>query len=379
MAEHDTADKTEQPTPKRLREAREKGQVPRSRELSAALVMSGAGTTLALGLGGIGEHAIGWMREALRVEVEIHAVAPALDAAFCRLLVGGLMVVSPVLIVCLLVALLAPALIGGWNFSVQALQPQWSRLDPIKGLGRVFSSRGLMELLKALLKFLVVGTIAVVSLLRMGPELLALSSMSGATGLVHGMWLVALALLWCSAGLLLIAGIDVPFQLWQHHRQLRMTRQEVRDEFKETEGSPEVRGRLRRMQEEAARRGMLKDVPTADVVVTNPAHFAVALRYREGRDRAPVVVARGGDLLAMEIRRIAEGACVPVVEQPMLARALYHNCRVGQEIPVVLYAAVAQLLGYVMQLAAGVRDASLPRIAVPEELTVPAHERGRED
>ena len=379
MADQDDADKTEQPTPKRLREAREKGQVPRSRELSAAAVVAAAGLAMYWGVGGLGERALAWMRDALRFEIRIDGGAPDLDQAFAALFMSAMGVVLPVLGICLLVALLTPALIGGWNFSVKALAPDFSKLDPIKGLSKLFSRNGLMELVKALLKFSVVGAIAIFALGRFAGELLGLSSEPGMAGLAHGLELIGLALVWFSGGLMLIAAVDVPFQLWQHNEQQKMTRKEVRDEMKEAEGSPEVKARLRRLQEEAAQQRMMQDVPGADVVVTNPTHFAVALKYTEGRNRAPVVVAKGTDLIAAEIRGLAGSSRVPIVEVPMLARALYHNVRIGDEIPAVLYKAVALLLGHVMQLrlapALGAAP-SAPAIEVPEELTRPPSERG---
>jgi flagellar biosynthetic protein FlhB len=265
---------------------------------------------------------------------------------------------------------LAPLAIGGWNFSAEALTPRWDRLDPIAGLQRVFSVRGLLELLKSLARFLVIAVIAVLVLRHQFAQFAGLSTEPLRAGITHALSLSGAALIFLGGGLALIAGIDVPLALWQHHRGLRMTREEIRQEAKETEGNPEVRGRIRRVQQEMARRRMMEEVPRADVVITNPTHYAVALRYDDTRMRAPIVVAKGADLVAQRIRQIATEHGVPLVEAPPLARTLHAGCEIGDEIPARLYAVVAQVLTYVYQLRtarrAGASAPSAPRFEVPE-------------
>jgi flagellar biosynthetic protein FlhB len=345
-------ERTERATPKRLKEAREKGQVPRSTELStAAVCIAAAAAIYSLGRLAAGSFA-DLMRDTLSLRpatvMAEDAIWPALSTAGAR----ALWIVLPILGATFLAALAAPIAIGGWNFSAAALTPKFSKLNPATGLGRIFSSRGLMELGKGMAKVAVVGVIGWVLLRGLTPQLMGLSAEPLPGAIAHAAQLCGYALLVLVCGLAAIAAFDVPFQLWQHAKDLRMTREEVREEFKESEGSPETRGRIREAQRALARGRMLQDVPKADVVVTNPTHYAVALRYDEGRMRAPIVVAKGTDLLALKIREIATDSGVPIVEAPPLARALHKNVDIGREVPAALYVTVAQVLTYVYQLRA---------------------------
>lgn len=367
MAESESAqERTEQPTPKRLREAREKGQVARSRELATFLVMTaGAAALLASGapmarrLAGVFHSALQPGRERL---FDPQAMLEVLAGAVQE----GLLALAPLFIVVAAAAVLAPLALGGWVFSTQALAFKWEKLDPIKGLKRIFSSRGLMELIKALAKF---GLICAVAAWLGWTQLERMWGLGGAAlapALAEAARLVGGSLLWLSLALAAIAAVDVPFQLWNHARQLRMTRQEVRDEFKETEGRPEVKSRLRDLQRALAQRRMMAEVPKADVVVTNPQHYAVALRYQPERGGAPRVVAKGVDRVAARIRAVAAAHGVPQVAAAPLARALYHATELEQEIPAGLYVAVAQVLAYVYGLRAG-QDAPPPTdLPIPE-------------
>jgi flagellar biosynthetic protein FlhB len=247
-------------------------------------------------------------------------------------------------------AILAPLAHGGWVFSPQAIAPNFDRLNPVSGLGRIFGLQGLSELVKALLKFVVVGVIAGGVGLWLLKDALALGMMAPGAGIAKSAHILGLALLLMSAGLIVIAAVDAPFQWWQHHRQLKMTREEIREEMKETDGRPEVKQKIRELQRKYSKRRMMQDVPRADVVVTNPTHYAVALKYDARRMKAPRVLAKGRDLVALEIRRLAEANRVPVFEAPPLARVLYGSTDVGREIPQGLYLAVAQVLSYVYQL-----------------------------
>lgn len=281
---------------------------------------------------------------------------PALAAAAAE----GLRAAMPVLLLIMLAAIMAPLVLGGWSFSTESLAPKLERLNPLEGFKRMFSMRSLIELAKALAKFGTVAAIAALVLWNDAQELLALGREPTAMAIGHAIKLSGQGLLAISAGLLLIAGIDVPYQLWQYAKQMKMSREEIRQEMKESEGSPEVKGRIRQIQQEMARQRMMQDVPKADVVVTNPTHFAVALRYDEKRMRAPIVVAKGVDLVAARIREVAGEHNVAVFEAPPLARVLYRNVDIGGEIPSSLYVAVAQVLSYVFQLRVAKRSGMQP-------------------
>jgi len=359
MAANDQ-EKTEQPTQKRRDESRRKGQVPRSTELNAAAVVliAGAGlhvlgASLAGGLQDLMQSGLALTREQSLDETRALGI-------FAGALKGALMTCAPVLGLTLAAALLAPLSIGGWNLSFSALAPDFSRLSPAAGLKRVFSMRGLTELGKAFAKFGLVGLFAVLFLMSKSDEMLKLGSEPTAAAIGHAVSLSGQALLVFAAGLAVIAAIDVPLQLWQHNQQLRMSRQEIRDEMKESEGSPETKGRIRHMQQEVASRRMMQEVPKADVVVVNPTHYAVALRYDDKRMRAPVVVAKGADAIAARIREVATENLVPIFEAPPLARALYRNVDIGSPIPATLYVAVAQVLTYIYQLRAARRAGAEP-------------------
>ena len=361
MAENENdQERTEQPTAKRLEKAREEGQVPRSHELNAAAVLLVAAGSLHFLGGSIAATLFDIMRSALSVS-PAEAVDPALalSAASAELL-RALIACAPILGLTLIAAFVAPLTLGGWNLSFAALVPNFTRLDPIAGFGRFFSAQGAVELGKAFGKFLVVGVVAVVVLRKQSSQLLALGAQPLPVGIAQTVTLASDALLAVSGGLALIAAIDVPWQLWQYSHKLRMTREEIRQELKEAEGAPEVRMRIRRAQRDFARRRMMHEVPKADVVVVNPTHFAVALRYDDARMRAPLVVAKGTDLIAARIREIATEHSVPIFEAPPLARALYHNVEIGGEIPGTLYVAVAQVLTYIYQLKAARTSGARP-------------------
>ncbi|MFM2288463.1 MAG: hypothetical protein RL684_1606 [Pseudomonadota bacterium] len=350
MADDDDNERTESPTQKRLDDARKRGQVPRSRDLSAAAV------TLA---GGIGLYSLGslmggglahLMHDALAFRGPEAMADGQMLVALGHAAAQGLLAVAPILGILLAAAVLAPLAIGGWNFSTQALAPDFSRLDPIAGFGRVFSLQGVFELFKSLARFGVVAGVAVIVLRHQFHAYAQLGTEPVRAGILHALSMAGAALIALGGGLAAIAAVDVPLALWQYHRSLRMSREEIRQEARESEGSPETRSRVRQMQQEMARKRMMNDVPKADVVITNPTHYAVALRYDENRMRAPVVVAKGADLMAQRIRELATEHGVPLVEAPPLARALHAGCDLGDEIPARLYAAVAQVLTYVYQL-----------------------------
>jgi flagellar biosynthesis protein FlhB len=363
-------ERTEQATPKRLEEARKKGQVPRSTDLSTAAVTIAAAVTIyALGKGAAGQFA-DLMHDALSIAPERAVDAQMMWPALRDTAARAILIILPILGATFVAALVAPIAIGGWNFSGQALMPQFSRLNPATGIKRVFSSRGLVELGKGIAKVSVVGITGYVLLKGMTAQIGGLSSepVTGAIG--HSASLAGYSLLVLCCGLAIIAAVDVPFQMWQHARDLRMTREEIKQEYKESEGSPETRGRIREAQRALARGRQLQEVPTADVVITNPTHFAVALKYDEKKMRAPLVIAKGTDLLALKIREIATESGVAIVEAPPLARALFRSVEIGREVPAALYVAVAQVLTYVYQLRAAREKGAQPPPA-PTDIQLP--------
>jgi len=360
MAENDLTDRTESATPKRLEDARKRGQVPRSPELgAAAVVLTMAASLMVLGPGVVGRMAA-LMRQGLSYDgpqmLDEHAAFGALEG----FVIDALLALAPVLGLVMVAALAAPLALGGWNFSTEALGFKFERIDPLAGVGRMFSTRSLAELVKSIAKFSAVGLVASLMLWNETDEILALSRQAIVPAMAGALRLCAQALLAMAAALALIAAIDVPYQLWQHARQLRMTREEVRQEHRESEGSPEVKGRIRQAQQALARRRMMAEVPKATVVVTNPTHFAVALRYDERRNGAPILVAKGADDVAARIREVAAEAGVPLVSAPPLARVLFRNVDIGVEIPASLYVAVAQVLTYVMHLRAAMSQGLAP-------------------
>jgi flagellar biosynthetic protein FlhB len=360
MAENENGqDQTEQPTQKRLDDARSSGQVPRSRDLSTAAVVLIAGIGIRVAGTGMANGFAGLMRSGLALSrdqmLDENRLLPDLVALGARALTAT----APILGLTLAAALLSPLAIGGWNLSFQALAPDFNRLNPIAGLQRLFTMRGVTELMKAYAKFLLIGVVAVLFLRAKAGELLSLGNEELNAAIVHSVRLTGDAVLALSGALVLIAGIDVPLTLSQYTKQLRMSRQEVKQEARESDGSPEVKGRIRRMQQDAARRRMLQEVPTADVVITNPTHYSVALRYDETRMRAPIVVAKGADEVAANIRRIAGEHKVPVFEAPPLARVLFRDVDLNEEVPSTLYVAVAQVLTYVLQLRSAARNGAV--------------------
>ena len=371
MAEEQTGqERTEEPTTRRLQQAREKGQVARSRELNTLLML----LPCAVALWVTGELAMDAVTRLFTGALTPPATAMKATAevgAFLGYgLLSGLEMIVPFLALTVVVALLGPASMGGLIFSLQSMTPGLDKLDPIKGLGRIFSRKSLVELVKSLMKFFLVSGVAVLVLLSFEREVMGLISLPVGEGIAQAGRMIMLTLILLSASLILVVAVDVPFQLWDHNRKLRMTKQEVKDEMKETDGNPEVKGKVRQRQREIADRRMLADVPTADVVITNPTHFSVALKYDQSGTMAPQVIAKGADLMAMQIRHIARANDILIYEEPPLARALYASTEVGDEIPGNLFLAVARVLAYVFHIRKALATDYIPRpasIELPEE------------
>ena len=370
MSETERHDKTEQPTQKRLDDARSEGRIPRSRDLTAAAVMITAGIALKMIGDSAGSQLGHMMRAGLSIPREKLMDERLLAGAFGDLALMALYAVAPLLGLTMVAAIGAPMVLGGWSFSAKALSPDFSRLNPVSGVARMFSIRSWVELAKSLAKFAIVGGAGTLVLWLNMDALLGLGREPVHAAIGHAMSITGAALIALTCALVLIAAVDVPFQLWDYNREMRMTREEIRQEHKESEGSPEVRGRIRALQREMAERRMMNDVPTADVIVVNPTHYAVALRYDDSTMRAPQVVAKGVDLMAARIREVASDHKVPIFEAPPLARALHRSVEIGDEIPAELYVAVAQVLTYIFQLRAAQRDhqglPALPKIETPD-------------
>jgi len=370
MAEDSDQEKTEQPTGKRLDDARKKGQIARSRELNTFAMLIVSATLLLIQGEKIGKGLLGMMRADFQLSRETIFDPGSLTLYFKQAMIDGLMLVAPFFALMVVVAIIAPISMGGWIFSWEAISPKLEKMDPIKGIPRLFAMRGLIEMLKALLKILLVFAVAVALYRSYISELLGLGVESPEQAVDHALNIIGMCFLLLSASLIVIAMLDVPYQLWDHNKKLKMTLQEIKDEHKESEGSPEVKGRQRRMQMEMAQNRMMAEVPKADVIVTNPSHYAVALKYDQTSNGAPKLIAKGVDLIAAQIRNAAIGAEVPLVASPPLARALYYSTELDREIPQGLYLAVAQILAYVYQLKAAQKNdwrAPLP----PADINVP--------
>lgn len=373
MSEDSDAEKTEAASPKRLEQAREEGDVPRSREVATFTVLMASGCCLWFAGDAIVRRLTAVMVSGLTLDRE-QILNP--DAMMLRIGYD----VGSVLLTCLpyaaaimLVALASPVLVGGWLFSSKAFTPNFGKLNPIRGLGNMFSKNALVELLKAIAKTLVVGVVAWMVMQHQKDAVLGLSVESLRAGSAHLISLLITAFLLIVGALGLIAAIDGPYQMWHYANKMKMSLQEVKQEAKESDGNPQIKAKIRQMQHEMSRRRMMADVPTADVVVTNPTHYAVALKYGENSRGAPQVVAKGIDEVAAKIRELAGEHKVAILEAPALARALYKHTDIGDEIPEALYGAVAEVLAYVFQLRSygkghGERPDKPKKLDVPPEL-----------
>ena len=366
MAESEMGgERTEEPSPRRLQEARERGQLPRSRELTNfATMIGGSAALIAIG-GTLARQMSQIMRHALSFDSKSLRTTDSMSSSLREACAGALTALLPIFGALIVMVLIASVALGGWNFTTKALAPDFSRLSPLSGIKRQFGLHGISELGKALLKCLMVGAVCAAVVSWLFGDVLALARMTPRTAIVRGAGLLSWAFVWLCASLALVAIVDVPLQIFQFKRALRMSRQELRDESKELDGRPETKQRIRQMQQTLARRRMMHKVPSADVVIVNPTHFAVALKYDSKKMRAPIVLAKGVDLVAQNIRRIAAENHVPVFEAPKLARALYRSTDLNKEIPSGLYVAVAQVLSYIFRVRT-LNPSIAARIARPD-------------
>jgi flagellar biosynthetic protein FlhB len=350
MAEESGAEKTEPASPRRLEKAREDGDVPRSRELATFTVLMTAGAGLWFTGGGVVRQLSSTLQSGLALDREQVFNADVLIERIANDTVAVVLACLPLALVIIAVALASPLLIGGWLFSSKAFMPNFGKLNPINGIGNMFSANALVELLKAVAKTLLVGSVAWMVVMSQKEAVLALAVQAPGAGTAHLADLLGWAFLIIVGALGLVALLDGPYQVWHYNNKLKMTRQEMIQESKESDGNPQIKAKIRQMQREMARGRMMAAVPTADVVVTNPTHYAVALKYADGQGGAPMVVAKGTDEVAAKIRELARENKVPLLEAPALARALHKHTDIGDEIPEQLYSAVAEVLAYVFQL-----------------------------
>jgi flagellar biosynthetic protein FlhB len=370
MAEESDLEKNEPASPRRLEKAREEGQVARSRELATFVMLAtGIGSLWVTGAM-LGDHFGSALRNGLQFERASAFDASHMMAQAGTVVLHGLQALMPILVMMLVAALVAPMLLGGWLLSAKSLAPKFSKLNPVAGIGRMVSAESLAELLKTIVKSLLIGGIAWWVISGNLDAIMALMSESVNDALPHALRLVAGSCALIVGSLLLVVAIDVPYQLWSHHRKLRMSREDLRQEQKESDGDPQVKAQIRRQQQQMAKRRMMAEVPKADIIVTNPTHFAVALKYMDKEMRAPRVVAKGTDLVALRIRALAEEHHIPILEAPPLTRALYRHTQLGSEIPVALYAAVAEVLAWAYQLQRQTSEGgAVP--PMPHDLPVP--------
>jgi len=373
VASEDNDDKTESPTAQRLQKAREEGQIPRSKELTSVLIMLVGVCILWFGGASFGQRLTMGLSSGLRFDHKIISDQNLILGQIIIMLKTALIGMLPLLVGVVIIALVAPVMLGGLVFSTKTLAFKFSKLNPISGIGRLFSAQVGAELVKALMKALLMGGVAGLFLWHHWPDMMRLMSESPLTAMASAMNLAGLCALLVSLSIIPMVGFDVFWQIYSHLKKLRMSRQDIRDEFKQSEGDPHVKGRIRQMQRSAARRRMMADVPKADVIVTNPTHYSVALQYDENKMSAPKVVAKGAGAVALRIRELGTENRVPILEAPPLARALYRHAEIGQQIPGQLYAAVAEVLAWVWQLkrwrlSGGQRPVKPENLPVPEAL-----------
>ena len=350
MAEDSGQEKTEEPTGKKIDDAKKKGQVARSKELGTMFVLIFSAVSLLLYGPEIGKGLYNVMGRLLSLNRNETYDTTKMFSVWGIVADALLFPMAMFVLIIVIAAFVGNTLLGGFNFSWQAAAPKASKMSPAKGIKRMLGPQAGVELVKSILKFAVVAGFAVFLINTFFDEILHLSIESAPGNIIHALEILAWMFLGLTCTLILIAAIDAPFQSHKHHKELKMTLQEVKDEYKNSEGDPQIKARIRRTQREMSQRRMMQDVPDADVIVTNPTHYAVALKYDTAKAGAPIVLAKGVDELAMQIRKVGKGNDVPIVESPMLTRALYHTTDVGNQIPDQLFTAVAQVLAYVFQL-----------------------------
>jgi len=371
MAESDSGDKTEEPTAKKLTDARKKGQIARSKDLGTMFVLVGSAFALLL----MGDSLVkGLSLMMKRLFALNRQEVMDVNALFNVVGHGVSLVIMPMLwifFIILIAAFIGNTLLGGMSFSWGAMAPKASRLSPVAGFKRMFGVQAGVELVKSILKFFVVFIVAFLLLTGLFEQILGLSLEVIPTNFGHAVNMLLWMFLTLALSIGLIAIIDAPYQVWNHTRQLKMTKQEIKDEHKNTEGNPEVKGRIKRTQYEMSQRRMMGEVPNSDVIITNPTHYSIALKYDAAVGGAPKLVAKGIDEMAMHIRTIAKENDVEIVQSAALARSLYYTSEIDQDIPEELYAAVAQVLAFIFQLNEHKKGRAKKPTPVAKELPIP--------
>ena len=371
MAEDSGQEKTEEPTPKKLEDAKKKGQIARSKELGTMFVLIFSAISLLLYGPEIGKGLYNIMGRMLSLNRSETYDTTKMFAVWSEVASALLFPMAMFVLIIVIAAFIGNTLLGGFNFSWEAAAPKPSKMSPIKGFKRMFGPQAAIELVKSILKFALVAIFAVFLIQTFFDEILHLSIESAPSNIIHALEMLSWMFLGLSCTLVIIAAIDAPYQSYNHNKQLKMTMQEIKDEYKNSEGDPQIKARIRQTQRQMSQRRMMQDVPDADVIVTNPTHYSVALKYDTERAGAPIVLAKGIDEMAMQIRKIAKGNEVPIVESPMLTRALYHTAEIGQQIPDQLFTAVAQVLAYVFQLKRFKKGRGKRPIPLKSKLPIP--------
>ena len=351
MSDEDSSqEKTEEASGRKIEKAREDGQIPRSRDLTTSVVLLFGACGLYFYADFMFSKIIGLTRANFILKRETIFDTNAMISHLASAVYEGILSMMPFFGLMLFASILGPIALGGWLFSIEALQPKLSRMDPIAGIKRMFALKSLIELVKALAKVMVILGATILLLKHYAQDMYRLSDESINIAIIHSAKISILATIALATATLIIAAVDVPLQLFEYAKKLKMTKQEMTDEAKDTDGKPEVKGRIRQLQREMAQRRMMTKVPEADVIITNPTHYAVALKYQPDTMATPIMIAKGGDNIALKIREIAKAHKIEIIESPVLARAIFHTTELDTEIPAGLYLAVAQVLAYVFQL-----------------------------
>ena len=371
MADSDSGEKSEEPTAKKLTDARKKGQIARSKDLGTLFVLVGSACGMLLMGGDLATALANMMRHLFSINRQ-----EAMDVnALFKVISDGVYQVMPPLLwiffIIMLAAFVGNTMLGGMSFSWDAMMPKASKLSPMAGFKRMFGVQAAVELVKSILKFFVVFIVAYLLLSSLFEEILGLSRETIPTNFKHAVTMLMWMFLVLALSIGIIAIIDAPYQVWNHARQLKMTKQEIKDEHKGTEGSPEVKGRIRRAQYEMSQRRMMEDIPNSDVVITNPTHFSIALKYDASEGGAPILSAKGVDEMALHIRTIAKEHQIEIIQSPALARSLYYTAEVGDDIPEELFAAVAQVLAFIFQLNEHKKGNAKKPTAITKNLPIP--------
>lgn len=372
MAEDDDSsqEKTEDASSRKIEKAREEGQIPRSRDLTTTAVLLLAAIGILFFAEFTGGKLIGLTRDNFILNRATIYDPNAMIAHLASAIYDGLFSIAPLMGILLVASFVGPIALGGWNFSGKAMEPKLSRMDPIAGLKRMFSVKALIELLKSLGKVLIILGATIWLLKFYAQDMFRLVDESVGNAILHSLEISIFATIALSATTILIAAIDVPLQIYEYNKKLKMSRQDQKDESKDTEGKPEVKGRIRQLQREMAQRRMMSNVPQADVIITNPEHFSVALKYDPENMATPIMIAKGGDHIALKIREIANAHKIEIIQSPVLARAIFYTTEVDQEIPSGLYLSVAQVLAYVFQLR-NFRKGKGDKPTYPRNINVP--------